>query len=112
VDVDELDRVGHAFDGVVSLGVVLELVVVAAAGGALGLRDDRHVWRLLELVLERLVVRAKLRLNLRLRVEVTIDCVTGQLVDVALPLFLVDPIAVVVRGGHGILLSAGTNISG
>jgi len=112
VDVDELDRVGHAFDGVVRLGVVLELVVVATAGSAIGLRDDGHVRRLLEVVLERLVVEVKLRVGLRLRVEIAIGCLTGELVDVALPLFLLDSIAVVVRGGHGVLLSAGTSISG
>jgi len=96
---------------VVSLGVVLELVGVATAGGAIGLRDDGDVRRLLEFVLEPLVL-LKLRLDLRLRIKIAIDRITGHLVDVALPLFLLDPIAVVVRGGHRILLSAGTDISG
>ena len=61
VDVDELDRVRHAFDGVARFRVVLELVVVARCR-ARRLGHDGHVRRLVVLV-ERLARGVVLRLE-------------------------------------------------
>jgi hypothetical protein len=65
-------------------------------------------------LLERLLV-LELRLDLSLRVEVAIARVARHLavsVDRVSALFLFEPVAVEVRGGHVVLLSAGAGISG